>query len=210
MSLEARARKLARTRMDIYEDGQYIFTCDKSALKDVDLEAIDDVYAWQESLLPQELAGALERAYSFLDVRMRSRREVADKLRTAGYADDVIDVVLDRLEEQKFLDDSYFAQIWVEERGATRSRNQLKTELFQKGISREDIEEALSHFDAEEEVQRCATLLSQKMARKDASDRDVIAKATQAAARKGYSWDTIRSALALLKEELDEEPYYEE
>jgi regulatory protein len=87
----------------------------------------------------------LAAAARFLEVRPRSVAEVRRRLRSAGYAAALVDRAVDRLVELGFLDDAAFARAWVESRDRARPRGEraLRVELRQKGVGREETDEAL-------------------------------------------------------------------
>jgi regulatory protein len=93
---------------------------------------------------------AMEKAGRLLARRPLARRELEQKLATAGFDREVVDQVLARLEHLKLLDDAAFAEQWVEERGRRKGSRALAAELASKGIPREVSEEALKVVDRDE------------------------------------------------------------
>jgi len=87
----------------------------------------------------------LNAAARFLEVRPRSVAEVRRRLRSAGYAAGLVERAVERLVELGFLDDAAFARAWVESRDRARPRGEraLRLELRQKGVGREETDEAL-------------------------------------------------------------------
>ena len=88
----------------------------------------------------------LAAAARFLEVRPRSVTEVRRRLRSAGYSATLVEGAVVRLVELGFLDDAAFARAWVESRDRARPRGEraLRVELRQKGVGREETDEALS------------------------------------------------------------------
>ncbi len=83
----------------------------------------------------------MEAGAAFLAVRPRSVAETRRRLRQLGYPHAVIETVLDRLVEMRYLDDGAFATAWVESRDRARPRGEsaLRRELGLKGIDRETV-----------------------------------------------------------------------
>lgn len=106
---------------------------------------------------------AVEKAYRFLSVRMRSRRELEDRLRRYGFADSIIRGVFSRLEGSGFIDDERFASAWVRGRIALRPSGAglLRRELFQKGIAREVIDRTLREMLSVQDEKALARQLAQ-------------------------------------------------
>jgi regulatory protein len=77
-------------------------------------------------------------ALHFLEVRQRSVAEVRRRLTQTGYRGDLVDGAIERLLGLGILDDTSFAQTWVESRDRARPRGEraLRRELQVKGIDR--------------------------------------------------------------------------
>ncbi len=82
-------------------------------------------------------------------MRPRSIAEVRRRLQQKEYDDATIQQVIADLEAVELLDDTAFAQFWVEQRETfkPRSRMALSHELRQKGVERDIIDSALADLD---------------------------------------------------------------
>lgn len=113
-------------------------------------------------------ARATGAAYQLLSVRMRSRRELSDRLRRRGFPDRVVRDVLTKLENAGLVDDTRFAEAWVRGRIALRPSGalRLRRELWQKGVAREVVEQTLavtlSALDEEELAMQVARARRQR------------------------------------------------
>ena len=94
----------------------------------------------------------MDKAFRLLARRPRSEQEIDEALRQAGHSDAVRARVLARLREMAYLDDRAFARWWVENRVqfSPRSIRALRQELYQKGVPRALIDEALAPLDDEQ------------------------------------------------------------
>ena len=92
---------------------------------------------------------AFQQALKFLNFRQRSQVEVERNLKDHQYPEEVVAEVVDRLWENGLLDDSRFAQTWVENRSEFRPRGKslLRMELRQRGLQDEAIEAAIQSID---------------------------------------------------------------
>src|ERR1051325_7824175 len=102
-------------------------------------------------------------AINFLSYRPRSEREVAMRLRKKGHAPDLIATVLERLRKRGYVDDLEFARFWVGNRMAFSPRGPrlLRSELRQKGVSQEVVDEVLQE---QAETKQEAELQAEEMA----------------------------------------------
>jgi len=124
-----------------------------------------------------------------LEVRERSRHELADTLRRRGVADDVAAEVLDGLTRVELLDDARFARSWVESRRRTKglSHRMLAVELMRKGISPAVAEEALGQVDEVHEQLLARRVADRKVGvLSSVAPEVVVRRVAGQLARKGY------------------------
>ena len=126
-----------------------------------------------------------------LTARARTRAELSGQLARRGYPDGVSGPVLDRLAAVGLIDDTDFAQQWVESRRmhAGQGRRALAAELRAKGVDNEIITAALAGIDAGAERTRAEELVRTKLRREALVDDDVRVSRRLIAmlARRGYS-----------------------
>jgi regulatory protein len=142
-------QKRNKERVNIFIDGTYAFSL------------AEITTAWLKTgqeLTPEDIARldakdavekAKQSAYRYLSYRPRSTAEVRQNLLKKEYDEPVVEQVLARLNELNLLNDRDFARFWIEQRETFKPRSQraLRQELYQKGISREIIDEAISGVD---------------------------------------------------------------
>ena len=133
----------------------------------------------------------------------RSRKQLADKLRERGCADDVATAVLDRLEEVGLVDDAAYAATLVRSQQSSRglARRAIAQELRRKGVDADVISSQLDCIDDEDERDRARALTDKKLRSMHGLDATVQARRLAGMlARKGYSpsiaWSVIREAIA--------------
>lgn len=92
---------------------------------------------------------AYQRALNYLSFRARSRVEIERYLRDKKVEPEVIAATIERLDEAGLVDDSAFAESWVEnrERLKPKGARALRYELQQKGLSETAIDAALDQID---------------------------------------------------------------
>jgi regulatory protein len=140
-----------------------------------------------------------------LDAQARTRAELAGQLKKRGYPDDVSAKVLDRLAEIGLVNDSDFAEQWVQSRraNASKSKRALGTELRTKGVDDDVIEAALNRIDGANEYGRAVKLVRTRLRREnlDGDQAKVARRLVGMLARRGYSetvcFDVVRTELAL-------------
>jgi len=148
---------------------------------------------------------AYARALHFLSYRTRSSKEIRERLKRDEWTDEVIERVVERLQREKLLNDSHFAEVWVEHRSLSRPRGayQLRQELRQKGVDRETIDAALP--DADQELENAVAAVERKMRSWSTLDeRTRQTKALEFLQRRGFNYSVARAALRRIAEESDD------
>ncbi|MFF4824448.1 recombination regulator RecX [Streptomyces sp. NPDC001312] len=135
----------------------------------------------------------------------RTRKQLADALRKREIPDEAADEVLSRFEEVGLIDDSAFADAWVESRhhGRGLARRALARELRTKGVDAALIDEAVGRLDADQEEVTARELVARKLRSTRGLDRDKrLRRLVGMLARKGYSEGL---ALRVVRQALEEE-----
>lgn len=150
--------------------------------------------------LDERVKKYLELCYRYLGIRNRSEKEIRDYLSKKKADHEIIEVIVEKLTKQKFLDDEVFARGWVNQRARLRpkGKNALKFELSQKGIAKELIETILAeeNEDRPDELTQAKNLIVSRMEKlKGAPRQEIYQKVGGFLARRGYNWDTIKKAI---------------
>lgn len=129
-----------------------------------------------------------------LTARSRTRAELAGQLAKRGYPEDISNRVLDRLAAVGLVDDTDFAEQWVQSRRANagKSKRALAAELHTKGVDDDVITAVLGGIDAGAERERAEKLVRARLRREtlsgDGTDEARVSRRLVAMlARRGYS-----------------------
>lgn len=155
----------------------------------------------KELKIKSDYVRAKQRALWLLDRYVYTERRLKDKLKSAGFSEDISQKAVERLKELGVIDDSALALRFAEEclrRGISKRAAYAK--LMQKGFDSKTIKQALQStaFDEQEQLKE---LIERKYASKIAEGE--AEKVYAALIRKGFSYNAVRSALKSYLEELD-------
>lgn len=146
-----------------------------------------------------EVLRATEIALRLLAIRLRSRRELEQRLSRRDISPATKRVVVDRLTTEGYVDDMRFARAWVRGRLALRPSGavRLRRELLRKGIAPEFIERALREAFADADERQLALDVARARMRRYRSDPPDAAYRRVAGVlqRRGFSTDAIMTAL---------------
>jgi regulatory protein len=139
---------------------------------------------------PDTPAELKARALRFLARREHSRAELSRKLAPHAESAEALLFFLDQLEKAKQLSDARYAEVrahWMARKyGVARIRQDLKA----KGIA----DPIVARVSSEGELERARAILARKY-RDAASSREEQARRMRFLQSRGFSYDTIRSAL---------------
>ncbi len=139
-------------------------------------------------------------ALRFLSYRPRSEKEVREKLKSKKVEPLIIDKIIAKLIDKKFINDEEFAKGWIEsrQRFKPRSLRLIKMELKQKGISTETINNLQLTINSD--LEQAKKLVEKRIGRlKGLSKQKIYEKLGRYLASKGFNWDTIKKAIDPVK-----------
>jgi len=155
--------------------------------------------ALSRQVLDKEKQLAMELSLQLLSYRIRSRREIGEKLEKRKISTEAIGAALAKLEQAGYINDNAFAKAWIDERIEIHGygRRRIKSELLTKGIDDETIESELDRlYTAEKEIRAARELAGKRLARYVELDKVVAARRlTQVLMRRGFSAKTARTVL---------------
>ncbi len=158
---------------------------------------VNDRIALQElkQLMDQdERVKARDAALKLLDYRMRTVKEVEEKLKEKGFSSQTIEETVSTLEEYRFLDDVTYAKDYLKGRIAQRGIRVIEQELSRKGVDKE-ITRELSE-DLEDEEYEAALFACRKKYRnlssRESDSRRLKEKVYRFLMSRGYNYDLIK------------------
>ena len=197
----------ARGLMEISLDGVLWLRVRKKHFAQRPLEPGDgiDPEAYLDSMAALQAADCYEAALTMLDQAAQASGALCKKLVYKGYVPPAAEAAVARLVENRLVDDRRYAQRMAQAQlnkavGAYAVRRKLQA----KRLSEEAIEAAMEGFDGEQQAQACREA-AEKLWRKYAGlpAREGRAKLSQALARRGFGWESIRAAVEELASDCD-------
>ncbi len=190
-------------RLNVFVDGQFVIGVGEAVAADLGLRVGREMTAeaLREVAGAEEVHKATEAALGLLEVRGRAAREIETRLKQKGYEESVIASVIERLRRLELLDDALFARQWVEARsraGGSRplGRRRLSTELFQKGVAKDQVAEAVAAVSDDDE-RALAREAARKKVRHIPADPDTLRAERQKLMgflqRRGFGWETVKA-----------------
>ncbi|HUE75528.1 MAG TPA: RecX family transcriptional regulator [Chloroflexota bacterium] len=198
------AQRMRRDRVNVYVDDQFAFALAADVAASALLRIGDLLDAGTlDSLFERErFQTAFNQACHLLSFRPRSEREVRQHLAKASPDPDLVDRVVARLKELKFVDDTAFARFWVENRAAFRPRgaralaHELRLKGVQSDVSQDILEEAP---DEEDGAYRAAAKKARALATLD--EGAFRQRLSAFLLRRGFDYGVVSATVTRLRRE---------
>jgi regulatory protein len=197
-------QKKAKDRYNIFiDDGsgeRYAFSVHEDVLISHSLQKGKEIdeFDIEEISFNDDVTKAFQQSLVYLSYRMRATSEVIQHLKEKEYEDAVIQEVVHKLTNLRYLNDEEFSVAYVNTNAMVSLKGPvvLKQELSQKKMSARIIELALSQYSFENQIEY-AKKYSDKTFRKtvSSSERMQKQKITEALRRKGFTQDVISIVL---------------
>lgn len=204
-------QKKNKSRFNVYLDGVFGFGADEDTVvkfrlvlgKEIDPSDLDKI------LLETEVGKLMGRMYNLLQIRMRSEKEIRDYFRVKNLESRVkgreevgellIEKVIENLKQKGLINDLEFAKAWIESRRRSKQKGTiaLRAELFQKGISREIIEEVTRVEGLESSEAQLAAQALEKKSRmwRNLPEMEFRKKATEFLVRRGFEYQVAKEVI---------------
>lgn len=152
----------------------------------------------------EQFVKAKDAALRFLTYRARSEAEVRRRLSQKPYCPEIIQRVIEALRQQRYLDDSSFAQEWRanREQHHPRAQRMVQQELRGLGVSTAVILDSLDGFSDEANSYAAGLKLARKLASRNFSDEDFRRRISSLLQRRGFSYGMVQATVERLGREL--------
>ena len=137
---------------------------------------------------------AYNRSIKYIKYRLRSRKEVEQYLTGKRFSSEIIADTITRLTDENLLNDTIFAQSWINSRNKFKPRatTALRFELLQKGIDKGIIDTVLADVDDE---MLARTIVERKLGQWcKLNRRDAKVKIFNYLRRRGFNYEISMSA----------------
>jgi regulatory protein len=185
-----KVQKKNRQRVNVFLDGEFAFGLSRitAGWLHVGQELSDEKIAELKEHDAFEVA--YQRTLKFMEFRERSSTEIRRYLKKNEVSDEISERVIERLKEAGLLDDSRFAQMWIENRNEFRPRSirALRMEMRQHGIDEELIDRSLETVDEHEIAYKAARKYARKL--ENLEWQDFRQKLYGYLGRRGFNYET--------------------
>lgn len=193
-------QKRNKNRVNIYIDEEFAFSCSTEIVYQNKLNSGEKVDETALRLIVDEdnYLKCKETALRIIEKNYKSEKEIKDKLISKGYSESTINRAINFLKEYNFLDDSKYVDMYIKERIKNDGIKKIRFALSRKGIQEEIIKKKIEDIDRESFESSAFELCKKKyeiLLKSENDKRKLIKKLSEYLARRGYSWEEIRSVV---------------
>ncbi|RED66103.1 regulatory protein RecX [Cohnella lupini] len=140
---------------------------------------------------------AYRSALMMLERKARTTSELTKALKSKGYVPEVVEACLVRLRAGRMIDDTAYAKRFTEQRavGQRKGRMLIRQELLQRGVGREDVDQAIGELDGEVEQESALAIARKRWPNIKGNDRERKQKLMAVLLRRGFPSGVVRMAV---------------
>ncbi len=194
-------QKRKKDRYNIYAGGEYLCSLSAQSLvvfgikegKQIDIEKL------KNAVEADNTQYAFDSAVNLLSFKMRTKKEITDKLLDKKIDEEAVKKAIKKLEDYGYLNDEEYAVLFVQSAvsEARYGRKVVEYKLKQKGIGDDIIDKTMLIFNEDEEREIASKhywTLKEKYKKEEQMKRK--SKIYSNMARRGFSYDIINSLIA--------------
>lgn len=190
-------QKKNKEKYSVFIDGNYAFSLIMQDILYFKIKEGEEIPLEKYNYIMDNLVyiKAQDTAINFLSYRMRTKKEIENKLREKDYSFEIIEKVTNFLEKYNYINDYQFAVSYVREcqKLKPKSKRMIKYELALKGIKEDIVEEAFLETDIND-FENALKILNKKFKFIDKEDLKQKNKIYNYLSSKGFGWDSIKEA----------------
>ncbi len=185
-------------RVNLFVDGKFYAGVSRIAVynhkltvgMEIDEKILDKV------IFDSDKDKAFDYALTYIARYTPTAKILTGKLYDKGYGKLVVDYTVDKCKKYGYIDDGEYARSYVALNSAVKGKNRLRAELKAKGIEDALIDKALEGL---KQTASCSEVAKKHSKNQDVHDPKYRAKLIRFLQYRGYEWEDISQALALLK-----------
>ena len=139
----------------------------------------------------EEQKKAKQKALHILARMDKTEADLKAGLTRAGFSDEAIEAAIVYVKQYGYVDDQIYAEKYVRYHKARKSRQKIKYELINKGVSKELIQLAFESCEDYDELEALRKALKKKWKSEEKPDEKMLQKLFAAMARQGFSGHDI-------------------
>ena len=183
-----------KNRVNIYLDDAYFSALELETVVKYTLKEQMEITkeSLEQIILENEFSLAYKKALNYISKVMKTAGQVKKYLQDKGYISSIIEKVILKLSEYKYLDDENYARLYIKDKKNSSGKLKLQQELYKKGIKKEIIEKVIKEIPSQSE--EISALVEKYMRKKEVTIKE-IQKLYAYLMHRGFSYEEIKPFL---------------
>ena len=182
-------------KYNVFVDGEFAFSLYMQDILFFKIKENEEIAEERYNYIINEVVyiKAQDKALNFLGYKMRTEKEMRDKLNTYDFNESVVERVMEFLLKYSYIDDFKYAVSYIKQTQRLKPLGSygIKMKLREYGIKDKVIENAILESELDEE-EDAYSLLMKKIGEKKELDEKEKKKYHDFLLRRGYSYDIIK------------------
>ncbi len=192
-------QKNNKSRANVYVDGEFAFGLEMVTVLRLGLkigkEVPSDVLS--QAVFDSEVSVAFGKAVDYLARAMKTTKQMRDYLTKKGYSQDIVNVVVQKLQGYKYLDDDEYARLYAQQNKGRKGERRIKQELLTRGISHQKVQDQVQ-IDGDEQLTSAMSLAQKYLKNKDC-DLKTMQKLQRYLLYRGFDYDVVNKIVRRFK-----------
>jgi regulatory protein len=190
-------------QLSIYIDGEYSFSIPEDVYLTLNLYDKEDIDSEQIQYIKDTVVfnAAKAAAIRYLSVKLKTEKEVRQKLKEYRYDNVTIGKVVEELKAMGYINNNLYIQKYLYDRSRMKpkSKKMLRYELQSKGLPVEDIDKVLSEWKIDE-YSVAENIIRKKFGKYDLNDETIQKKIYSFLKHRGFDFSVAEEVINRLIE----------
>lgn len=189
---------VTKAKYKVYIEEKFAFVLYKGELSRYHVKEGQEITSetWEKIRKEVLLKRAKFRAMHLLNDMGRTEAQLRTKLKQSGYPEDIVSEALSYVKSFGYVNDLNYAKNFIDSRKDKKSKKEIYMQLQGKGLSQDDIEQAMSEcYEKEDSIAAIEKLVKKRHYEPENASYEETQKLMAYLVRKGFSYDDVRHAL---------------
>lgn len=187
---------VTKTRYKVFIDEEFAFILYKGELSKFRIKEDKDI---SEEVLGQInvilLKRAKLRALHLLETMSRTESQLRQKLVQTGYPEEIVDAAVQYVKSFGYINDEMYIRNFIDSRREKKSRREIVSLLYGKGIDSDEIDRIVSEvYEEHSDKEAVLSIIRKKRWESEPADEKEKTKRYSYLVRKGFRYDDIKKA----------------
>ncbi len=199
---EISVQKNNKERANLYIDGEFRTGISIETVYNMRLKVGDEIdeITLVKAVEEDDNQRAFIKAIDYISKAIKTKKQVKDYLLKKGFSLEVAYNAIDKLKDYGYIDDKEYAKSYLNSTSKTQGKRLVSYKLMQKGVKKEDIEDAYSERDEDLDRENAKLLAEKRLKNKEITTENLM-KTYKYLIGRGFSYEQADYAISSFRED---------